>query len=57
MAIVVGDRASMSKTVTETDVYLFAGVTGDFNPSHINEEYAKGTHCVGNRFRFLSQNL
>lgn len=38
-----GDNASFTKTVTETDVYNFAGVTGDFNPAHINEEYAKGT--------------
>ena len=39
----VGDAAEFTKTVTETDVYNFAGVTGDFNPAHINEEYAKGT--------------
>jgi 3-hydroxybutyryl-CoA dehydratase len=39
----VGDRARFSKTVSESDVYLFAGVTGDLNPAHVNEEYAKGT--------------
>lgn len=39
----IGDRAYMSKTVTESDVYSFAGVTGDFNPAHINEEYARST--------------
>jgi len=39
----VGDKASMSKTVTEYDVYTFAGVTGDFNPVHINTEFAKNT--------------
>ena len=39
----VGDSARFSKTITESDVYLFAGVTGDFNPAHVNEEYAKGT--------------
>jgi 3-hydroxybutyryl-CoA dehydratase len=39
----IGERASFSKTVTETDIYLYAGVTGDFNPAHIDEEYAKGT--------------
>jgi 3-hydroxybutyryl-CoA dehydratase len=38
-----GDFAEFSKTVSETDVYLFAGVVGDFNPAHVNEEYAKGT--------------
>lgn len=39
----VGDTAQFSKTVSETDVYLFAGVSGDFNPAHINEQYASGT--------------
>jgi len=32
----IGDFAEFEKTITETDVYLFAGVTGDFNPVHIN---------------------
>ena len=39
----VGDRAEFSKTLSEADVYLYAGVTGDLNPAHINEEYAKKT--------------
>ena len=39
--IQVGDKASMSKTVTEYDVYTFAGLTGDFNPVHVNAEFAK----------------
>ncbi len=39
----VGQKASFSKTVTETDIYLFAGVTGDINPAHVNEEYASKT--------------
>lgn len=39
--IQVGESASFSKTITETDVYLFAGISGDFNPLHVNEEYAK----------------
>lgn len=39
----IGDQAQFSKTVTETDVYLFAGITGDLNPAHIDESYAKGT--------------
>jgi 3-hydroxybutyryl-CoA dehydratase len=39
----VGDFAEFSKTVSETDVYMFAGIVGDFNPAHVNEEYAKGT--------------
>ena len=32
----VGDAAEMAKTVTESDIALFAGVTGDFNPVHID---------------------
>ena len=39
----VGETAVFSKTVSETDVYQYAGITGDFNPAHIDEEYAKGT--------------
>lgn len=39
----IGDKASMSKTVTEYDVYTFAGVTGDFNPIHVDTEFAKTT--------------
>ena len=39
----IGDRASFSKTISESDVYLFAGISGDFNPLHVNEEYARGT--------------
>ncbi|NPV91148.1 MAG: MaoC family dehydratase [Firmicutes bacterium] len=39
----IGDRANVSKTISETDVYLFAGITGDFNPVHVNSEYAKDT--------------
>jgi len=40
----VGDSAQFSKTVSETDVYLFAGITGDFNPAHVDEEYARKTY-------------
>ncbi len=36
-----GQRASMTKTITETDVYAFAGITGDFNPLHVDAEYAR----------------
>ncbi|MCX5833056.1 MAG: MaoC family dehydratase [Deltaproteobacteria bacterium] len=39
----VGDAAEFTKTISEADVYLFAGVTGDLNPAHVNEEYAKKT--------------
>jgi acyl dehydratase len=36
-----GDSVSFSKTVSESDVYLFAGITGDLAPNHVNEEYMK----------------
>lgn len=39
----VGDSDRFSKTVTDSDIYLFAGVTGDLNPAHIDETYAQGT--------------
>jgi 3-hydroxybutyryl-CoA dehydratase len=39
----IGDKASFQKTITEADVYMYAGITGDLNPAHINEKYAKGT--------------
>jgi 3-hydroxybutyryl-CoA dehydratase len=41
--IEMGDKAQFAKTVSESDVYLYAGITGDSNPAHINEEYAKKT--------------
>jgi acyl dehydratase len=37
--VAVGDSASFTKTVGETDVYLFAGITGDFSPNHVNQAY------------------
>ncbi|MCM3704710.1 MULTISPECIES: MaoC family dehydratase [Cytobacillus] len=39
----VGQQASCSKTITETDFVMFAGLSGDFNPVHIDGEYAKKT--------------
>lgn len=39
--IIIGDSASMTKTISESDVYQFAGITGDFNPVHIDAVYAK----------------
>ena len=41
--IKVGDTARFSKTISESDVYLFAGITGDLNPAHVSEDYAKDT--------------
>ncbi|MDD4859176.1 MAG: MaoC family dehydratase [Dehalococcoidales bacterium] len=39
----IGYKTTVSKTVTETDIAMFAGVSSDFNPVHMNEEYAKKT--------------
>lgn len=39
----LGDRAEFAKTVTDFDVYGFAGIVGDFYGVHVNEEYAKTT--------------
>ena len=35
----VGDNAKFTKTVSESDVYQFAGLTGDFSPNHVNKVY------------------
>lgn len=40
---VVGMKESLEKTISESDVYLYAGITGDFNPAHVNESYAQKT--------------
>ncbi|HPG42590.1 MAG TPA: MaoC family dehydratase, partial [Acholeplasmataceae bacterium] len=39
----VGQKASFTKTLTEADVILFSGITGDLNPVHINQVYAEQT--------------
>lgn len=44
----IGSRTVVSKTVSESDVYLFAGITGDLDPNHVDEEYCKGT-TLGHR--------
>lgn len=41
MEFTIGQSAEFSKTISESDVYLFAGICGDFNPVHINEVYAR----------------
>ena len=38
-----GQNVAFSKTVSESDVYLFAGITGDLSPNHVNLEYMKTT--------------
>ena len=35
----IGHEVSFSKTVSESDVYQFAGITGDFSPNHTNKVY------------------
>lgn len=42
-----GMTASIAKTVTEADIILFAGISTDVNPAHLDEEYAKGTMFGG----------
>lgn len=39
----VGQSASFAKTVTEADILLFSGVSGDTNPVHLNADYAAST--------------
>jgi len=46
--IEVGLSTRFSKTVSESDVYLFAGITGDLDPNHVDEEYCKRT-SLGHR--------
>jgi 3-hydroxybutyryl-CoA dehydratase len=37
----IGDEVRFAKTVGESDVYLFAGITGDFSGNHVNEEFMR----------------
>ena len=39
----IGDSAQFTKTVSESDVYQFAGITGDFSPNHINKVYMENS--------------
>jgi 3-hydroxybutyryl-CoA dehydratase len=41
--IEIGETASITKMISETDIVNFAGIIGDFNPVHVNPEYAKTT--------------
>lgn len=38
-----GDGATFAKTITEADLVLFSGLSGDFDPIHVDEEYAKAS--------------
>jgi 3-hydroxybutyryl-CoA dehydratase len=42
-ALTVGRTVSFTKTIAESDVYLFAGITGDLSPNHVDEEYMRRT--------------
>ena len=44
----IGDEVrTTGRTITETDVVNFAGISGDFHPEHMNEEYAKKSPLNG----------
>lgn len=43
----VGMKGVYARTITETDIVMFAGISGDTNPMHLNEEYAKATPFKG----------
>lgn len=43
----IGMTAAYGRTVTEADIAAFAGVSGDFNPVHVNQEFAAGTMFKG----------
>lgn len=43
----VGDSGSFSKTISETDVYQFAEISGDFNPVHVDRSYAEKSVFAG----------
>jgi len=42
-SITAGCSVSFAKTVSESDIYLFAGITGDLSPNHVNREFMKQT--------------
>jgi acyl dehydratase len=44
-----GQKVTFSKTVGETDVSLFAGITGDFSETHVNDEYMRRRSNLGGR--------
>lgn len=44
---IVGEKARLSKVVTEADVEAIAEVTGDYNPVHVNEVFAQKTRFKG----------
>lgn len=43
MTLTVGDSTSLSKTIREVDVTVYAAISLDANPIHLDEEYARAT--------------
>jgi acyl dehydratase len=41
--VTTGDKVACSKTIGESDVYLFAGITGDLSPNHVDEAFMRTT--------------
>ena len=48
-SVEVGQQYKFAKTVGETDVVLFAGITGDFSDTHVNDQYMKEKSNLGRR--------
>ncbi len=45
--IAIGMSAASAKTVTEADIFAYAGLSGDFNPVHVNDEFARDSFFKG----------
>ena len=45
--LAVGDTAQIVRTLTQSDIELFANVSGDVNPTHLDRIYAEATKCHG----------
>jgi 3-hydroxybutyryl-CoA dehydratase len=43
MAVQVGETDSLTKTITDADIHAFADLTGDHNPVHLDDDFAKTT--------------
>ena len=43
----IGEEATLTRVVSDDDIKTFARITGDDNPVHVNDEYAKGTMFKG----------
>lgn len=47
LSTTIGKSVGFRRTVSESDIYLFAGITGDFSPNHVDEEFMRTTHFGG----------